>query len=91
MTVVVELKPKTEELLRKAANAKGVGVDGYLEFLIEKDAERLFLEERLAPVRKSLEESGMTEDDLDDFMNDIRAKVRAERKQVKDRHVRHRA
>ena len=84
MTVVVELRPKTEELLRKAADAQGVGVDGYIEFLIEKDAERLSLEERLAPVRKSFEQSGMTEDGLDKFMNGVRAKVRAERKQAKD-------
>lgn len=84
MTVLVELKPKTEELLLKAASENGVGVDGYIESLIEKDAERLSLEERLAPVRKNFQESGMTEDDLDKFMNGVRAKVRAERKQIKD-------
>lgn len=84
MTVVVELRPKTEELLRRAADEQGVGVDGYIESLIEKDAKRFSVEERLAPVRKSFEESGMTEEDLDNFMNSIRAKARAERKQNKD-------
>lgn len=80
MTVVLDLNPKTEELLRKAVKARGVEVSGYLESLIEKDAAFLSIEERLEPARKSFEESGMTEDELDEFMNGVLAKVRAEKR-----------
>ena len=37
MTVVLELKPETEEALQKKAKSKGFEVNVYLENLIEKD------------------------------------------------------
>ncbi len=80
MTVVLELKPKTEELLQKAIKVRGVEPSGYIESLIERDAAFLSVEERLEPVRRSFEESRITEDELDEFMNGVLKKVRAERK-----------
>lgn len=81
MSVVLVLKPRTEELLRRAVKARGLEMNGYLESLIEKDYERLSLEERLKPVREGFETSGMTEEELDDFMNGILRKVRSEKRQ----------
>ena len=80
MTVVLELKPEVEEALQKKADAKGSPVKTYVEELILKDVDLgPTLEERLAPVRKQFEETGMSEDDLDVFFKEIRKKVYQER------------
>lgn len=64
MTVVLELKPETEEALRKKEN-----VNGYVERLIEKDIDRLkTLDRILAPIRKNFAETGMSEGELDDLI-----------------------
>ena len=76
MTVVLELKPETEEALQKKAKAKGFEVNVYLENLIEKDIhEGKTIDEILAPVRQEFDESGMSEDELDQFLNGVREKV----------------
>ena len=80
MTVVLELKPEVEEALQKKANAKGFPLSAYVEELIRKDVDRgPTLDEILAPVRKQFDDSGMTEEELDDFMNEIREKAFRER------------
>ncbi|MGI8670531.1 MAG: hypothetical protein ACR2J3_11930 [Aridibacter sp.] len=76
MTVVIELKPETEEALQKKAKANGFEVNVYLEKLIEKDIrQEKTIDEILAPVRQEFEESGMSEDELNVFLNDLREKV----------------
>lgn len=81
MTVVLDLKPELEKALQRRAAARGFPVTDYLNELIQKDVDcGLTLDERLAPVRDQFEKSGMTEEELDDFFNDIRKKVYQERK-----------
>ncbi|MGI8543228.1 MAG: hypothetical protein ACR2MD_07065 [Aridibacter sp.] len=76
MTVVIELKPETEEALHKKARANGFEVNVYLEKLIEKDIrQEKTIDEILAPVRQEFEESGMSEEELDDFLNGVREKA----------------
>ncbi len=80
MTVVLELKPELEAALQLKASAKAFTVNNYVEELIEMDIERgPSLDEILAPVRKQFDDSGMTEDELDDFMNGIRNEVYLEK------------
>ncbi len=76
MTVVLELKPELEEAIKKKAAAAGSSVNGYLEELVRKE---IHLDEILAPVRKQFEDTGMTEDELDDFFSGIRRKSFEER------------
>ncbi len=76
MTVVLELKPEVEEALQNKAKAKGFEVNVYVEKLIEKDVDQYkTLDEILAPVHKEFEESGMSEDELNEFIDDLREKV----------------
>ena len=76
MTVVLELKPEIEDALQKKANAKGFPVSVYVEELIQKDVDHgPTLDELLAPVRKQFDDSGMTEDELNEFVDDLREKV----------------
>jgi len=52
--------------------AKGQDIKVYIQGIIKKQALRPGLEEILAPVRQEFEASGMSEDDLDVFMNSVR-------------------
>jgi len=80
MTVVLELKPEIEAALQKKARDNGFEVNVYLEKLIEKDIDRTkTIDEILAPVRQEFEESGMTEDELDEFIEEIRGEVYQEK------------
>ncbi|MGH9949705.1 MAG: hypothetical protein ACRD6X_21260 [Pyrinomonadaceae bacterium] len=83
MTLVLELDNKIEELLLRRALESGVEVNGYVRSLIEQDSKQKSLDERLAPLRNSFEESGMTEDELDEFMNGVRSTIHAERAAVR--------
>ncbi len=76
MSVVLELEPDIEAALAKKANAEGLKLSAYVEDIVRKE---IVLDEILAPVRKQYADSGMTEDDLDDFFTDIRQKAFNER------------
>ena len=80
MSLVVDLDPKVEEALKKKAAGKGTPVDSYIKSLIEQDVAFQTIEEQLEPVRRQFEESKMTEEELDEFMFGVLAKVRAEKR-----------
>lgn len=76
MTVVLELEPEIEEALQAKAKANGFEVNVYVEKLILKDVDRKkTVDEILAPVRQDFEKSGMGEEDLNEFFDDLRDKV----------------
>jgi hypothetical protein len=54
--------------------AKGQDIKTFIQTIIRKQALRPSLDEVLAPVRQEFDESGMSEDDLDVFMNSVREK-----------------
>ena len=82
MTLTLELKPETEEAVRERFGDNGFRLNLYVESLIHRDIDRTkLLDERLKPVRDQFEKSGMTEDELDEFMNGVLKKVRAERRE----------
>ena len=55
--------------------AKGQDIKVYIQGIIAKQALRPGLDAVLAPVRQEFAESGMSEDDLDVFMNSVRDKA----------------
>jgi hypothetical protein len=59
--------------------AKGQDIKTFIQGIIKKQALRPSLEEVLAPVRQEFTESGMTEDDLDNFLNGVREEAYQER------------
>lgn len=84
MTVVLELEPKIEEKIKTQASKDGLNVEAYVRSIveettnkrerIEKLVEKSF-DEILAPVRQDFDESGMSEDELNEFIDDLREKV----------------
>ena len=81
MTLVLELKPEIEKALRKKALANGKDFQYFVMETLEIHALKPSLEEILAPVRQDFEESGMSEDDLNVFIDDLREKVWQEKQQ----------
>ena len=81
MTLVLELKPEIEKALRKKALANGKDFQYYVMETLERQALKPSLDEILAPVRQDFEESGMSEDDLNVFIDDLREKVWQEKQQ----------
>ena len=80
MTVILELKPEIEEALQKKARDNGFEVNVYLEKLIEKDIDRAkTLDEILAPFRREVEESGITDDELDALVEETREEIYQEK------------
>jgi hypothetical protein len=76
MTVDLELKPEVEAALRKKAKAGGFEVKVYLEKLVEKDVERpKTLDEILAPFRREVEESGISDEELDALVEEAREEI----------------
>lgn len=82
MTVILELEPEVESLLEKRAKAEGCDVQGYVKRLIEKDVhrERTF-DEILAPFRSAVEESRISDDELDSLFNEARKEVFKEKRE----------
>lgn len=77
MTIDIPLEVK--RALQRKAEAEGKDVRHFIEDLIKKQALRPTLDEILAPVRQEFEESGMSENQLDEFMNSVREKAYQDR------------
>lgn len=75
MTITIDLPSEVETALQEKASADGKDIQNYIEELLKKQALRPSLDEILAPVRQDFEESGMNEEDLNDFFDDLRDKV----------------
>lgn len=81
MSVVVELNPDVEVALKKKAHAKGSRLDEYVAGVLKAHVDLgPSYEEVMAPLWRDFEESGMTEDELDEFMNEIRDEVWQEKR-----------
>lgn len=81
MTLTIELKPEMEAKLKNRAVAMGFDVDDYVENLIEKDLNNFkTLDEIFAPLHKEVEESGITDDELDELFTQARREYYAEKK-----------
>lgn len=81
MTLTIELKPETETQLKNRAAAQGCEVVDYVRKLIEEDSNKLrTLDEIFAPFRQNIENSGVSEDEMDEIFTKARKEVFAEKK-----------
>lgn len=72
MTITIDLPSEVETALQKKATADGKDVQNFIEDSLRKLALQPSLEEILAPIRKNFEESGMSEEDLDNLIESER-------------------
>lgn len=81
MTITIDLPSEVETALRKKALADGKDFQIFILETLKTQALKPSLEEILAPVRQDFEERGMSEDDLNAFIDDLREKVWQEKQQ----------
>ena len=80
-SVTVILPPDTERKLREKAVSAGLTLETYLSRLAETDATNgtprrtATFDEIVAPVRRAFIESGMTDDDISDLVEEAREEV----------------
>ena len=81
MTVTLTLSPDEERRLTERAALVGQDLPGYLRRLIREDleaerpAKSQAFAEALAPVHEDFRRSGMTEDELDELVEEVREEV----------------
>ena len=90
MTITISLPPEVEESVKSQADKDGLPLEDYVESLVEEAtmrrkkidllAEKSF-DEILAPFRRSVEESGISDDDLDALFREARKEVSRARKE----------
>jgi hypothetical protein len=83
MTITINLDPDEESRLRQRAAQSGQDLAGYVHGLIAKDLTALppaDVDAALAPFRRQVEESGLTDTQLEDFIEEVREEVWHERR-----------
>jgi hypothetical protein len=93
MSIIRDLPPETERELCERAIANGQTVEGFIRELVEREVVTTggvhavsmprpsnHLDEILEPVRREFEESGMTDEELVQFLTEVRDEVRKGRR-----------
>ncbi len=84
MTITLRLSPEAEKKLMERASESGQDVASYVQRLIARDIEGpKTLAELLAPIHEDFRKSGMTEKELETFLESELAEARKERKEAK--------
>ncbi len=79
MSLTIELPAETERELSEFARESGRIPEAVAADLIERHLALKTMDEILAPFRKQVAESGMTETELDAFFGEVLEEVRHER------------
>ena len=75
MSISIPLSPDAEAKLRQRAKAAGEDLTSYAARVFHEAITTPSVDELLAPFRKQVDESGMTDEQLDDFYEGLRHKV----------------
>ena len=81
MSITIDISKEAESKLRKRADEMGKDFPEFIEYLVEVEARLpdLSFDEITAPIHKEFEESGMTQEELDEFTDQLIREVRAEK------------
>lgn len=92
MIITIDLPLEVEEKIKTQASDDGLKIEDYVKTLIkdasdrreriEKISEKSF-DEILAPIQKGFQKSGMSEEELLDFFEEVREEVWQEKQQAK--------
>ena len=80
MTLSISLSREAEARLRERAAASGEPVDVYATRVLEAAVTAPTLDELLAPVRKQVEDSAMSDAQLDGLLEEVRDEVWQQRR-----------
>ena len=76
----IPLPPDAEEALRERAEANGEDVSSFAARLLQNALNAPSVDELLAPFRMQVEESGISDGELDQLGEELRREVRQEHK-----------
>lgn len=79
MTLTFSLSPEAEAKLKARAAAAGVDPNAYAAELLEEVVTKPTLDEILTPFRQQVADSGMSDDELEAFYQDLREETWEER------------
>ena len=79
MTLTISLPKDVGVALESKAKMSGRDSAEYVEDLVTKEVNRPSIDEILAPFRRQVEESGITDDEFDDFVEEIREEIYQEK------------
>jgi len=79
----IPLPPNTEETLRERAQANGEDVSSYAARLLQEALSAPSVDELLAPFRKQVEDSGITDEELIELGEELRHEVRQDKQALK--------
>ena len=79
MTLTLPISAEAEASLRKRAAAAGQDMAAFATHLLERAAAKPSVDELLAPFRRQVADSGMNDDQLDEFFESVREDVWQER------------
>jgi hypothetical protein len=81
MVLTLSISPEAEATLKAKAAAAGVDVETYAAALVEHSAKApLSLTEISGPIAEEFAKSGMTEDELSDFLETVKHEMRAKQR-----------
>lgn len=80
MDVTIHIDPADEPRVRERAAAAGKDVAAFVAEVALKAITAPTLDEMLAPVREQFARSGMTDDELGDFLEDVKHDMRREKR-----------
>jgi hypothetical protein len=75
MAITIELPEETERILAARASEYGQTLETFVAKVLIREARKKSLDEVLAPFRKEFEESGMTEEELGDLIQEARREI----------------
>lgn len=81
VTLTISLPKDISSALEDKARQSGRDSSAFVEDLVAKEVKNPSLDEILAPFRKQVEESGLTDDQLDDIFNSARREVFREKRE----------
>jgi hypothetical protein len=76
----IALPPDTEASLRERAKASGADVSAYAARLLQEALATPSVDELLAPFRQQVEQSGLTDEQLNQFGEELRRESRQEQR-----------
>jgi hypothetical protein len=75
MSISIPLSPDAEAKLRERASAAGEDITSYAARVFHEAITAPSVDELLGPFRKQVDESGLSDEQLDDFYEGLRDKV----------------
>jgi ribosomal protein L12E/L44/L45/RPP1/RPP2 len=80
MVLMVLISEEAQAKLSARAQAAGMDVETFAARTLERVVSRPSLDEVLAPIRESFKQSGMTDDELSDLLEEAKHEARAARR-----------